>query len=107
MNEWQRTGVEAAKKSPNSGRFETNVNAKDWHLISPDGKEFYFHSLNFWLRENCRELFGIEQDEKEIKKIANGFRMAKRATLGKIKKSQRPCCTYKGWEVIPTNDDIK
>lgn len=42
-----RKGTEAAKKSPNSGRFESNVNAIDWHLISPEGKHYCFHSLNF------------------------------------------------------------
>ena len=52
MTALQKTGTEAALKSPRSGRFETNVNAVDWHLVSPDGKHYQFHSLMHWLREN-------------------------------------------------------
>ena len=35
-------GTPAAQKSPKSGKFLTNINAKDRHLISPDGKEYKF-----------------------------------------------------------------
>ncbi len=97
----QKAGTEAAKESPNSGRFETNVNAIDWHLISPDNKHYYFKSLNNWLRENCEELFGCKPDSRECKNVASGLRGAKRAMLGK----NYGCCTYKGWQVIPTDDD--
>lgn len=100
-------GTEAAKNSPKGGRFETNKSAIDWHLVSPEGKHYRFHSLNFWLRNNCRELFGCEPDSAEYKRVASGFSTAKRAVLGKVKPPQRPCCTYKGWQVIPTNDDFK
>lgn len=70
-------GTPAAQKSPKSGKFLTNVNAKDWHLISPDGKEF--------------------------KNVSTGLSGAKRAMLGR----NYGCCTYKGWKVIPTEHDIK
>ena len=101
LSELQPIAVEAAKRSPNSGRFETNVNAIDWHLISPEGKHYYFHSLNLWLRENCLELFGCEPDRREYNNVRSGLSGAKRAMLGR----KYPCCTYKGWQVIPTNDD--
>lgn len=94
-------GVEAALKSPKSGRFITNINAKDWCLISPDGKEYKVHSLSFWLRENCWELFGCEPDSREFHNIRSGLAGAKRAVQGK----KYPCCTYKGWQVLPTKDD--
>lgn len=103
MSLLQVTGTEAAKKSPNSGRFETNVNAIEWHLISPDNKNYYFKSLNNWLRENCEELFGCKPDSHECKNVESGLRGAKRAMLGK----NYGCCTYKGWQVIPTDDDYK
>ncbi len=90
-------GTEAALRSPRSGRFETNVNAIDWHLIGPDGKHYYFHSLNHWLRENCRELFGCEPDSREWQNARSGLSGAKRAALGKKYGS----LTYKGWQVIP------
>ena len=99
----QPIAVEAAKQSPNSGRFETNVNAIDWHLISPEGKHYFFHSLSFWLRENGLELFGCKPDSKEWKNVRSGLSNAKRAMLGK----KYPCCTYKGWQVIPTESDTK
>lgn len=107
MRSLQKIATEAAKASPNSGRFETNINAKDWHLVSPEGKHYHFHSLNFWLRENCKIFFGCDPDSREFKNAASGLRGAKRAMLGKISEGQRPCCTYKGWKVIPTDDDTQ
>lgn len=101
MTDLQKIGTEASKNSPNSGRFETNVNAIDWHLISPDGKHYYFHSLMFWLRQNCLELFGCEPDSRDFNNIRAGLCNAKRAMLGK----KYPCSTYKGWQVIPTESD--
>lgn len=95
--------MEAVKQSPNSGKFETNVNAIDWHLVSPTGEHYYFHSLNFWLRKNGRELFGCEPNSREYNNVRSGLSGAKRAMLGKKYK----CCTYKGWQVIPTEDDLQ
>lgn len=106
MSILQSIGTVAALNSPKSGRFETNVNAKKWHLVSPDGKHYYFYSLNFWLRENGEKLFGCKPDSCEFKNVASGLRGAKRAAMGKISPKQRPCCTYKGWLVLPTDDDI-
>jgi hypothetical protein len=100
----QALATEAAKQSPNSGRFETNVNAIDWHLISPSGKHYYFHSLNLWLRENCEELFGFAPDSREYINARSGLNNAKRAMLGK---KTANCCTYKDWQVIPTEKDIE
>ena len=96
-------GVDAAKKSPKSGRFETNINAKEWHLISPGGEHFYFRSLKFWLRENCRGYFGCEPDSREFNNVRSGLSGAKRAMLG----GNYGCTTYKGWQVVPTESDQK
>lgn len=101
MSDLQAIAVEAAKVSPNSGRFETNTNAKDWHLVSPEGKHYRFRSLNFWLREHCREFFGCEPDSRGYINAGAGLRNAKRAMLG----GKYPCCTYKGWRVIPVEED--
>lgn len=101
MSKLQEIATAAAKESPKSGRFETNVNAVDWHLISPEGKHFYFHSLHFWLRENGLELFGCEPDSREFNNVRSGLSGAKRAVMGR----GYPCCTYKGWRVIPTDSD--
>lgn len=103
LSDLQPIAVEAAKKSPKSGRFETNVNAIDWHLISPEGKHYYFHSLNLWLRENGLEFFGCNPDSREFNNVRSGIGGAKRAMLGR----KYPCCTYRGWQVIPTENDMK
>lgn len=99
MENLQKVATEAAKRSPKSGRFMTNINAIDWHLVSPEGVHYEFHSLNYWAREHC-ELFGFETNEKNAMRIAAGIRQAKKAMLGKISHGQRPCATYKGWRVI-------
>lgn len=103
MTDLQIIATSAAMRSPKSGRFITNINAMDWHLISPDGKHYHFHSLNLWLRENGRELFGCEPDSREFNNVRIGLEGAKRAALGKIQTTN----TYKKWRVVPTGDDLK
>lgn len=93
--------AEAIRSSPLYGKFETNVNAIDWHLISPDGEHFYFHSLNHWLRENGEKYFGCKPDSREFKNASTGLCGAKRAARG----GNYGCCTYKGWQVIPLEGD--
>ena len=105
--ELQKSATDAAKKSPKSGRFTTNVHAIDWHLVSPDGKDYYFHSLNFWMRENCKELFGFEPDSKQFYNAVSGLERVKRSMLGKLPDGQRPGYSYKGWRVIPTDIDYQ
>lgn len=105
--ELQAAATEAAKNSPKAGKFETNIHAIDWHLIGPDGRHYYFHSLNFWLRENCRELFGFEPDGREFSNAVSGLSRAKRSLLGRLPRGQRPGYTYKGWTVVPTDDDFR
>ena len=96
MTELQKIGVEAAKQSPKSGRFVTNINAKNWHLISPDGVHYRFHSLKYWLRHDGAKFFGIEDpDGIEFRRACAGLYTAKRGALGKIQ-----TCTYKDWRVI-------
>lgn len=91
-----KKGTEAAKKSPKSGRFETNINAHGWHIVSPERNHYIFRNLFKWARENC-DLFGLEKTEANAKKIARGILHAKAGTLGK---PYANTCTYKGWEVI-------
>lgn len=99
VSELQKKATEAASKSPKSGPFETNINAIDWHLISPEGKEYKFHSLAFWARHNY-ELFGFH-DIKDAKNVAAGISTAKRGVLGK----DVGVCTYKGWKVIVDEEE--
>ena len=49
-------GAEAAKRSPKSGAFETNVNGKHWIIKSPEGKLFEFDNLAHFLRGRRDEI---------------------------------------------------
>lgn len=55
-SELQKYATEQAKKSPKSGKFETNIHAKKWHITSPDNKIFIIKNLNQFVRDNP-ELF--------------------------------------------------
>ena len=101
----QRAATEASKKSPKSGRFITNTSAIDWHLVSPDGRHFYIHSLRHWLRNEGAAEFGVLPDTREYNCVISGLNIVKRSALGLLPPGQRPSSTYKGWRVIPTRAD--
>ena len=105
--EMQKAATEAAKKSPKSGRFESNVSAIDWHLVSPDGIHYQFHSLRNWLRENGKKFFDVEPDTRQFENVIYGLSRVKKSMMGTLPPGQRPGYTHKGWRVIPTDDDIK
>ena len=91
--------VEASKKSPLSGKFETNVNAIDWHIVSPDNVHYRFHSLKNWLRINGEKHFGCKPDTRKFYNVVSGMSQVRATMLGK-----RPYpATYKGWRVIIDN----
>lgn len=95
-----KTGTAAALKSPKSGPFESNVNAKTWYLKSPDGIVYRVRNLRLFVRENP-ELFPestFEQAYCGIKKLAQTER-------GTIK--PRPVYQYKGWRLVgePLKDE--
>ena len=43
---------EAAAESPNIGNFDTNVHAKSWGLVSPDGILYEISNLSKWCQEH-------------------------------------------------------
>lgn len=90
-----KLGTEAARKSPKAGPFETNVTAKVWVLVSPEGEEIVVRNLQLWAREHAA-LFGKEQNERSAIQIACGFRAIARSLAGKLK---RPAMTYFGWSL--------
>lgn len=94
-----KKGTPASQKSPKSGRFETNVSAKEWTIISPFGVEYKCRNLNEFIRKNP-ELFDIDGSESEWRRVRAGFSTIKRNTkLGKRGQS------YYGWTVeIPKNE---
>lgn len=88
--------VEASKASPKSGKFETNVNAIDWHIVSPENVHYRFHSLNNWLRLHGEEHFGCKPDTQQFYNVVSGMSQVRATMLGK----RAYPATYKGWRVI-------
>lgn len=88
-----KKGTPAAMKSPKMGRFDTNVNAKDWILISPAGKRYECHSLMNFVRNNP-DIFGIDGSDDEVGKFANGLRTIKCNIL-----HNRKGQTFHGWTI--------
>ena len=84
-------GTPAARKSPVSGPFETNRNAKEWVLVSPDGKVYEARNLSLWLREHADMLDGTPEQAR------CGLAQVKRSTEGKTK---RTVGSWKGWKVV-------
>ena len=91
-----KKGTEAALKSPRAGRYETNINAKEWHIVSPEGKHFRFKNLCNWARNNCG-LFGMDATEESAVRIEKGLQHAKAGELGKEYANTN---MYKGWKVV-------
>ena len=44
--------TEAARKSPLAGKCESNIHAKEWVLIAPDGQVYRVRNLYNFVREN-------------------------------------------------------
>ncbi len=86
-----KKGTQAAMASPKSGRFDTNINAKDWILISPFGETYKCHSLINFIRKNP-QLFDIDGSDEEVNRVAAGIRSIK----GNMKHNRRGH-SYHGW----------
>lgn len=52
----QPIAMRAAKLSPKSGKFETNIHAKKWQIVSPGNQIFIVRNLYQFVRDNS-ELF--------------------------------------------------
>ena len=89
---------EAAEKSPNSGRFETNAIAKSWIIQSPEGKTYEINNLMVWAREHEELLPGTPLQ------FVGGIRDIKRTFLGKRK---RGSFQYKGWTLLSWSEENK
>lgn len=100
--------VKAALESPLAGRFETNVSAKRWILISPGGETFVVRNLLKWARENTYR-FGKEQSEKSAEQIAKGFGAIAQTMQGRrgVPGKQRGAMTYFGWSLQGPPSEIK
>jgi len=75
-------GTPAAKRSPIAGPFETNINAKHWTVIAPDGAEHHVRNLRLWCERHA-DLFAPSMAQC-LCRHASGRSMARRqaATSG-------------------------
>jgi len=48
-----RKGTPAAQASPRAGPFETNINAKSWIVVAPDGEEYRVRNLRLWCEQHA------------------------------------------------------
>lgn len=48
----QPKATEQAKKSPKAGKFETNIHAISWTIVSPQGDVYSFTNLYHFIRQN-------------------------------------------------------
>lgn len=96
----QKLAVEAAKKSPISGRFENNRNSKIWILVDPRGNEYKVRNLLLWARENAELFEKQKNNDKDARRISSGFKAIKRTMEGKRGSpgcNQRGSMHYFGW----------
>lgn len=93
-----KMGIEAVKKSPIAGRFETNKEAKIWILIDPSGNEIIVRNLLLWAREHT-ELFDKPPGDKSAAQIASGFKAIAQTLDGKRGAPGKPrgALSYFGW----------
>ena len=89
-------GSPSAQQSPIAGSFETNQNAKEWILVSPEGKEYNVKNLSLWCKNNSH-LFN-----RTPAQIIAGIRQIKRYYQGKTK---RAVTSYLGWSLREKSDD--
>lgn len=98
LTENLKLGSAAAQRSPISGRFETNQEAKIWTLVDPAGNEIIVRNLLMWARANL-ERFGKPPGDKSARQIASGFRAIALTLAGKrgVPGKPRGAMTYLGW----------
>lgn len=80
--------IAALRASPNTGRFETNRAARDWILVSSEGKHYDVHNLTHFVR-NHPELFDITEDDADVNRAVK--RLADAAYRDRV---------WHGWKVI-------
>ena len=87
---------EVAKTHPLTGRFETNMHAKNWKIQSPAGEIFECRNLKNWLREHEDMLDGT------VAQAWDGISKIKYSMQGKRK---HPSGQWKGWRLLEWGDE--
>jgi len=96
----QPLATEGAKSSVKSGRFDTNIHAKNWVLVSPDDKTYRATNLHHFVRENPH-LFNesdVTWKRKGGKRGTGGEYCNATAGLSNIRGGKTEA--WKGWRLI-------
>lgn len=87
------------EESPNTGRKDTNANAKSWVIQSPGGDVYRINNLKKWAIDNEDIISPIKPDL-----FSSGIRDIKRYLLGKHKSGS---AQYKGWRLLEWSEENK
>ena len=104
--ETQEMAVEAAKASALAGKTETNIHAKEWVLIAPNGQVYRIRNLYHFVRSNLH-LFApadVEWKRQGGKRGTGGEYCNATAGLQNIKGGKAK--TWKGWKLGFSAADI-
>ncbi|MEK3876808.1 hypothetical protein [Paenibacillus sp. FSL M7-0420] len=77
-------------------RVETHMHAKEWVIVSPDGKTYRCSNLKHWLREHEHLLDGT------VTQASDGIRKIKYSLQGKRKNKSYH---WKGWQLLEWGDN--
>ena len=97
--EAQRMATEAARKSPLAGKSESNIHAKEWVLIAPDGQVYRVRNLYNFVRENTHLFAPVDTIWKRRggKRGTGGEYCNATAGLANIKGGKAK--SWKGWKL--------
>jgi len=91
---WEAARLEGHHASPRSGPWESNAQAKEWHLCAPSGAQHHFRNLSLFLREHSG-LF----DPEDLEPRPYGCRAI--SGLGRLRPERRDRRdSWKGWTWI-------
>jgi hypothetical protein len=87
----------AHAESALAGPYESNVCAKDWSLLAPDGTSHRFRNLSLWLRQHA-DLF----DPDDLVCMLGRPICRAQSSLGKLRLDRKnPKPSWKGWAWLP------
>lgn len=95
LTENLKKGTDAARKSPVSGPFRTNRNAKHWVLKSPENVLYEFDNLDLFIREHPDRF-------PNPLSASSALRASAACLAGRPSPSRkdRQFSQYKGWQVV-------
>lgn len=103
--EQQIKATKSAQKSPKSGKCETNIHAKEWRLVSPDGQVFEIRNLYQFVRDNPHLFSLLDTAWKRTSgKRGTGGEYCN-ATAGLLNVTSKKTKSWKGWHISTIKPD--